>query len=210
MTDESLNLPELPETAGIVSMDVYDELHGFRCISKLPFGKHNLYTADQMAAYVLADRALNRRTPQPDKAIKDAAHVHSCSLYCDRPACIKAQRDQMRDHYQPDKAGVEKIATNVRKWMGPVGQELSAGHVATLHGTILDAILVTPPPPGAGEDRRDGERLDWLESNGTWQFYRTQRANPNEKWFDHATEGSDYSPTLRAAIDAAMRGEGNG
>jgi hypothetical protein len=22
--------------------------------------------------------------------------VHSCSLFCDRPACIKAQRDQMR------------------------------------------------------------------------------------------------------------------
>jgi hypothetical protein len=26
-----------------------------------------------------------------------AADVHSCSLYCDRPACIKAQRDQLRD-----------------------------------------------------------------------------------------------------------------
>lgn len=26
-----------------------------------------------------------------------AVDVHSCSLYCDRPECIKAQRDQMRD-----------------------------------------------------------------------------------------------------------------
>ena len=25
--------------------------------------------------------------------------IHSCSLYCDRPACIKAQRDQMRDEF---------------------------------------------------------------------------------------------------------------
>ena len=23
--------------------------------------------------------------------------IHSCSLYCDRPGCIKAQRDQLRD-----------------------------------------------------------------------------------------------------------------
>lgn len=23
--------------------------------------------------------------------------IHSCSLYCERPACIKAQRDQLRD-----------------------------------------------------------------------------------------------------------------
>ena len=25
--------------------------------------------------------------------------THSCSLYCDRPGCIKAQRDQMRDEF---------------------------------------------------------------------------------------------------------------
>ena len=23
--------------------------------------------------------------------------IHSCGYYCDRPACIKAQRDEMRD-----------------------------------------------------------------------------------------------------------------
>ena len=23
--------------------------------------------------------------------------IHSCSLYCDRPECIKAQRDELRD-----------------------------------------------------------------------------------------------------------------
>jgi len=25
--------------------------------------------------------------------------IHSCSLHCDRPGCIKAQRDQMRDEF---------------------------------------------------------------------------------------------------------------
>lgn len=25
--------------------------------------------------------------------------IHSCSLYCERPACIKAQRDDLRQRY---------------------------------------------------------------------------------------------------------------
>jgi hypothetical protein len=29
--------------------------------------------------------------------------VHSCSYYCDRPDCVKAQRDELRDRLaQPD------------------------------------------------------------------------------------------------------------
>jgi hypothetical protein len=35
--------------------------------------------------------------PEAEPAPAPADDVHSCSLYCDRPACIKAQRDQMRD-----------------------------------------------------------------------------------------------------------------
>lgn len=31
--------------------------------------------------------------------------VHSCSYYCDRPECIKAQRDELRDRLaQPEQA----------------------------------------------------------------------------------------------------------
>ena len=26
--------------------------------------------------------------------------IHSCSYYCDRPGCIKAQRDELRDKYE--------------------------------------------------------------------------------------------------------------
>jgi hypothetical protein len=30
--------------------------------------------------------------------------IHSCSYYCDRPECIKAQRDELRDRLaQPEK-----------------------------------------------------------------------------------------------------------
>jgi hypothetical protein len=33
-------------------------------------------------------------------ADKMPADIHSCSLYCDRPACIKHQRDEMREKIQ--------------------------------------------------------------------------------------------------------------
>ncbi len=53
---------------------------------------------------------------------------------------------------------------------------------------------------------RDKERLDWLEANGADQFTR-YADNPQERrWFDCITHGSDYHPTLRAAIDDAAQG----
>lgn len=34
--------------------------------------------------------------------------LHSCSYYCDRPACIKAQRDEMRDRLEGTEAAADK------------------------------------------------------------------------------------------------------
>lgn len=36
--------------------------------------------------------------------------IHSCSYYCDRPACIKAQRDELRDKYFALLEDYEKMA----------------------------------------------------------------------------------------------------
>lgn len=36
--------------------------------------------------------------------------IHSCSLFCDRPACIKAQRDELRN----DAARLDWLAKNPR------------------------------------------------------------------------------------------------
>lgn len=30
------------------------------------------------------------------RELPDSSSIHTCSYYCDRPACVKAQRDQMR------------------------------------------------------------------------------------------------------------------
>ena len=47
------------------------------------------------------DAALNQlraaiALPVP-QARRQAIDIHSCSYFCDRPACIKTQRDQMRE-----------------------------------------------------------------------------------------------------------------
>jgi hypothetical protein len=43
-----------------------------------------------------------------------------------------------------------------------------------------------------------------LEQHGTSMFYKQDDTDPAKRWFDTDTVGHDYSPTLRAAIDAAM------
>lgn len=37
------------------------------------------------------------------RPIPQAEDVHSCSYYCERPACIKAQRDAFRDRLDDGK-----------------------------------------------------------------------------------------------------------
>ena len=75
---------------------------------------------------------------------------------------------------------------------------------AQLQAYAHAAILADRESRAAGDGREDTARLDWLEQRGGWQFYRTQYDDPARKWFDSETTGSDYSPTLRDAIDAAM------
>ena len=49
--------------------------------------------------------------------------IHSCSYYCDRPDCIKAQRDELR----------EKV------WVGLTDDEIDALDMA-IDGTVYDFV----------------------------------------------------------------------
>jgi hypothetical protein len=40
-------------------------------------------------------------------------HIHTCSYYCDRPECIKRQRDELRDMLEIDAAMIERGARAV-------------------------------------------------------------------------------------------------
>lgn len=58
--------------------------------------------------------------------------------------------------------------------------------------------------PTRSHTASDSDRIEFLERKGdTGQFTKM----PDGRWFDRDTVGSDYSATLREAIDAAIRAE---
>ena len=59
--------------------------------------------------------------------------IHSCGYYCDRPPCIKAQRDELRDKLFEDQAvktysgGKPNYTQPIEKeWVGLTDEEITA------------------------------------------------------------------------------------
>ena len=55
--------------------------------------------------------------------------IHSCGYYCDRPACIKTQRDELRDKLFSDQAvktysGGKPNYTEPKEWVGLTDEEV--------------------------------------------------------------------------------------
>jgi hypothetical protein len=70
--------------------------------------------------------------------------------------------------------------------------------------------LIYGASPAQTSEAMDAARLDWLEKNGTDRFWRKHNNVPKERWYDSSSRtevGCDLFPTLREAIDAAMRQE---
>jgi hypothetical protein len=84
---------------------------------------------------------------------QDMTDIHSCSLYCDRPECIKAQRDELRDKMaQPEQ---EPVAFKIYKPIPPrhaipnvrdaelpwvYDQDPSSGNVASMWVTPVQTL----------------------------------------------------------------------
>jgi hypothetical protein len=47
------------------------------------------------------DSAIAASGNAPERSALMTDDIHSCSYYCDRPECIKAQRDELRDRILP-------------------------------------------------------------------------------------------------------------
>lgn len=53
--------------------------------------------------------------------------IHSCSYYCDRPDCIKAQRDKLRDKVfdrKKDELKAKMREVKKREWVGLTEKDL--------------------------------------------------------------------------------------
>jgi hypothetical protein len=75
MKDAPINLPPLPEW--MLHFNGQPTRQGFEA-------------QDYARAAILADRAARARQP----AAQSEADIHSCSYYCQRPECIKRQREE--------------------------------------------------------------------------------------------------------------------
>lgn len=53
--------------------------------------------------------------------------IHSCGYYCDRPLCIKAQRDELRNKLFSEQAVKTQTSHDTKKeWVGLTDEDITA------------------------------------------------------------------------------------
>jgi hypothetical protein len=74
--------------------------------------------------------------------------IHSCSYYCDRPGCVKAQRDELRAQVEALQADAERYRF-LEADFSPMGLNIDGNHAwayrrnASLKGPTLSAAIDT-------------------------------------------------------------------
>ncbi len=118
---------------------------------------------------------------------KSSDGIHTCSYYCTRPACIKAQRDELRDKMEAQQKA-EPVAWLMHapdgtKW---VTRDYAEMVKAYEDGDCLCSALFTHPPPVAAPDAeilrseldRAWREVDFIAKERTEHLeWRTQLAN---------------------------------
>ncbi len=94
--------------------------------------------------------------------------AHTCSYHCDRPACIKAQRDELRDKFQvmQAQAEIDAKAQRIAKAQAPqhdgcepigaIDYGMRAGVLLTQVGESLPhgTKLYTTPQPAVPDEKK--------------------------------------------------------
>ena len=75
--------------------------------------------------------------------------IHSCSYYCDRPACIKAQRDELRDRFQVMQAP-QPVVDVFDSLISPAILSFAKGEDELLVRRIWDKVRVAMLSAGKG------------------------------------------------------------
>jgi hypothetical protein len=75
--------------------------------------------------------------------------IHSCSYYCDRPACIKAQRDELRDRFQVMQAP-QPVVDVFDSRISPAILSFAKGEDELLVRRIWDKVRVAMLSAGKG------------------------------------------------------------
>jgi hypothetical protein len=63
--------------------------------------------------------------------------IHTCSYYCDRPECIRAQRNELRQKFeQAEKPWVDLTDEEIKEIIGPWGPTPIRGYTRKLFDAI--------------------------------------------------------------------------
>ena len=92
--------------------------------------------------------------------------IHSCSYYCDRPECIKAQRDELRDRLaQPEQEPVaweDVLGAIARGWTHDDNRHKTMDvQLAVAIAKEIQDMVIAPPQP---EQQRMAKRIEELEA----------------------------------------------
>jgi len=106
--------------------------------------------------------------------------VHSCSYYCDRPECIKAQRDELRDRLaQPEQepvAWADEIIDDLHAQYNTDGiKEIDSGDALIRLDEAIAAVEEAEKRHTASSQRKpltDNELADlWYKQSTDWMEF---------------------------------------
>jgi hypothetical protein len=114
--------------------------------------------------------------------------IHSCGYYCDRPACIKAQRDELRqklfsdqavktysggkpNYTQPDEALMKRVMDGIPDMPIKVQDEREANYKSFAQSARVNGIPEAYTPAKGG-------LLPKREPSGSWTSWDNTMCNP--------------------------------
>ena len=129
--------------------------------------------------------------------------LHSCSYFCERPDCIKTQRDEMRDNGAYEQANADRIEAQ------KLGMQAMDENAALREWESRCAVALGVPGCNPEEmlhvidnQREDAERYRWFRSKRLWDADQF----PWPKDFEYPEPCLwDEGEMLDEAIDAARK-----
>lgn len=119
--------------------------------------------------------------------------IHSCSYYCTRPACVLAQRDELRDSITALQARVAELEADREQFERTIDQQEG------MYSQCCDERMALRADLAAA--RADAARLEWLAQHPLEGTIRIGGDLKPCTFWGVSSAGTD----LRAAIDAAMK-----
>lgn len=138
-----------------------------------------------------------------------ADHIHTCSYYCDRPECLKAQRDELRDRLEGLDA--EKGGEPPPNWCRTCGKHWSDPMAIFCSDGIHNPNKPTTPPAQAAEAVLDKARMDWLSENfmfADFDYGHGHESILGIQWPKGLAVSAGLRRNVDAAIAAMQAGEG--